>query len=91
MTQYHTTFPSLAFLSGSNCWHRCRKDNTVISVFLRVATTHNTGETVSWSINLVYNEDMEADRNAERLPVWQDRQTAFPSREISCPVADKIA
>ena len=91
MTQYHATFPSLAFLSGVTVGTTVAKTNTVISVFLRVATTNNTGETVSWSINLVYNEDMEADRNAERLPVWQDRQTAFPSREISCPVADKIA
>lgn len=37
-----------------------------LSVFLRVATTNNTGD---YSFNIVENGDMTAGRNGSRLPV----------------------
>ena len=67
-------------------------NNNIVLVFLSVTTTNNTGHNVSLWIHFVYNGNMEAHRNRVRLPasLYPHCQSSF-SREISCPVADKIA
>lgn len=43
------------------------KGTRVISVFLRVVTTNETGQNIRLFIHLVCNGNMKADRNAARL------------------------
>lgn len=76
-------------------WYYCRprKDNSIVSVFLKAATTNNTGQNVNLFIHLVYNGEAKADRNGAKSTAWLDPQSGLifpggfmPSRRQNCVV-----
>lgn len=57
------------FPSGNYCRRHCRREGWVVSSFLGVATTGNTGQGVTLFVHFDYKGDMKADRNgASGLP-----------------------
>lgn len=57
------------FPSGNYCGRHCRREGWVVSSFLGVATTGNTGQGVTLFVHFDYKGDMKADRNgASGLP-----------------------
>lgn len=69
----------------SNCFHRWklwRKDNRIVSVFVREANTSNTGHNTRYLIYLVSNGDVEADGTGAGLLGTNPVQTSSRSTLI---------